>query len=611
MFTPPSIYTYEESKSNLDKKKNNSSSSDNKIDDIKNGFYEIKSNEEISSIFSNEINSLKKENNNLKNIINENNKHKLNLENEISSLKNAINELKLQLEQNNSNNNILSSLDENSIIMNKNNNNHIITSYKKYYCTKCNQIPLLYFTYNKNEKYYDLLINYKCKNNHEDKLKISKFLNKNIKEEYYGNKKSNYDINLYNKIKEKIESFSNNIKLIKIIGKKYEQKINELNKLIKYYEELNNLEINFTNLLLDTYKNENLDNNIEENIIQILNFNDNYFKYRNLNDMQLLENLFIYLKKTNNFFLKSNIYQNSSVSTNNTSFIEENEDLNQYDLKLTIKENNINKILILNEDIIIMISNHNSIIFYNINENKKILEMKESKIINDIIKLNDNLIVYNIEKKIKILNINSNNYKIIDTWDLINKIINYDNGFIITQFDTFIIFKYNNKKYEEIKKIKLNNKEITSIISFHNNKIITISYEDSNMRLFESFNNTQSLKIICNKSKDCLYFIEPFYIILYGIEILYLINANDLIIINQINNFILSFIHISNNNILISDDYGNLFKYILNKLNKDFMEYKYNITTHNQKINYITQSDNYIISSSIDGQIQILKHKMG
>ena len=609
MFTPPSIYTYEESKSNLDKK--NNSSSDNKIDDIKNGFYEIKSNEEISSIFSNEINSLKKENNNLKNIINENNKHKLNLENEISSLKNAINELKLQLEQNNSNNNILSSLDENSIIINKNNNNHIITSYKKYYCTKCNQIPLLYFTYNKNEKYYDLLINYKCKNNHEDKLKISKFLNKNIKEEYYGNKKSNYDINLYNKIKEKIESFSNNIKLIKIIGKKYEQKINELNKLIKYYEELNNLEINFTNLLLDTYKNENLDNNIEENIIQILNFNDNYFKYRNLNDMQLLENLFIYLKKTNNFFLKSNIYQNSSVSTNNTSFIEENEDLNQYDLKLTIKENNINKILILNEDIIIMISNHNSIIFYNINENKKILEMKESKIINDIIKLNDNLIVYNIEKKIKILNINSNNYKIIDTWDLINKIINYDNGFIITQFDTFIIFKYNNKKYEEIKKIKLNNKEITSIISFHNNKIITISYEDSNMRLFESFNNTQSLKIICNKSKDCLYFIEPFYIILYGIEILYLINANDLIIINQINNFILSFIHISNNNILISDDYGNLFKYILNKLNKDFMEYKYNITTHNQKINYITQSDNYIISSSIDGQIQILKHKMG
>ena len=439
MFTPPSIYTYEESKSNLDKKKNNSSSSDNKIDDIKNGFYEIKSNEEISSIFSNEINSLKKENNNLKNIINENNKHKLNLENEISSLKNAINELKLQLEQNNSNNNILSSLDENSIIINKNNNNHIITSYKKYYCTKCNQIPLLYFTYNKNEQYYDLLINYKCKNNHEDKLKISKFLNKNIKEEYYGNKKSNYDINLYNKIKEKIESFSNNIKLIKIIGKKYEQKINELNKLIKYYEELNNLEINFTNLLLDTYKNENLDNNIEENIIQILNFNDNYFKYRNLNDMQLLENLFIYLKKTNNFFLKSNIYQNSSVSTNNTSFIEENEDLNQYDLKLTIKENNINKILILNEDIIIMISNHNSIIFYNINENKKILEMKESKIINDIIKLNDNLIVYNIEKKIKILNINSNNYKIIDTWDLINKIINYDNGFIITQFDTFII----------------------------------------------------------------------------------------------------------------------------------------------------------------------------
>ena len=609
MFTPPSIYTYEESKSNLDKK--NNSSSDNKIDDIKNGFYEIKSNEEISSIFSNEINSLKKENNNLKNIINENNKHKLNLENEISSLKNAINELKLQLEQNNSNNNILSSLDENSIIINKNNNNHIITSYKKYYCTKCNQIPLLYFTYNKNEQYYDLLINYKCKNNHEDKLKISKFLNKNIKEEYYGNKKMNYDINLYNKIKEKIESFSNNIKLIKIIGKKYEQKINELNELIKYYEELNNLEINFTNLLLDTYKNENLDNNIEENIIQILNFNDNYFKYRNLNDMQLLENLFIYLKKTNNFFLKSNIYQNSSVSTNNTSFIEENEDLNQYDLKLTIKENNINKILILNEDIIIMISNHNSIIFYNINENKKILEMKESKIINDIIKLNDNLIVYNIEKKIKILNINSNNYKIIDTWDLINKIINYDNGFIITQFDTFIIFKYNNKKYEEIKKIKLNNKEITSIISFHNNKIITISYEDSNMRLFESFNNTQSLKIICNKSKDCLYFIEPFYIILYGIEILYLINANDLIIINQINNFILSFIHISNNNILISDDYGNLFKYILNKLNKDFMEYKYNITTHNQKINYITQSDNYIISSSIDGQIQILKHKMG
>ena len=609
MFTPPSIYTYEESKSNLDKKKNNSSSSDNKIDDIKNGFYEIKNNEEISSIFSNE--SLKKENNNLKKIIDENNKYKLNLENEISLLKNSIDQLKIQLVQNNSKNNIISVIEEfNNSIINKKYNNNIITSYKKYYCTKCNQIPLLYLTYSKNENYYDLLINYKCKNNHENKLKISKFLNKNIKEEYYGNKNNNYDINLYNKTKEKIELFSNNIKLIKIIGQKYEQKISELNKLIKYYEELNNLEINFTNLLLDIYKNENLDNNIEENIIQLLNFNDNYFKYQNLNDMQLLDNLFIYLNKTNNFFLKPNIYQNNSISTTNTSFNDDNEDLNQYDLKLTIKENNINKILILNDYIIIMISNHNSIIFYNINENKKILEMKESNIINDIIKLNDNFIVYNNEKNIKILNINSYTYDKIVTSELINKIINYENGFIITQFDYFTIFKYNIDKYEEIKKIKSNNKEITSIISFHNNKIITISYEDSNMKLFESFNNTKSLKIICNNSKDCLYFIEPFYILLYGIETLYLINSNDLIIINKINNFILSFINIYNNNIIISDDYGNLIKYTLNKLNQDFMQFKYNISTDNAKINYITQSNNYIISYSIDGQIKIFRRKM-
>ena len=257
-----------------------------------------------------------------------------------------------------------------------------------------------------------------------------------------------------------------------------------------------------------------------------------------------------------------------------------------------------------------MISNHNSIIFYNINENKKILEMKESNIINDIIKLNDNFIVYNNEKNIKILNINSYTYDKIVTSELINKIINYENGFIITQFDYFTIFKYNIDKYEEIKKIKSNNKEITSIISFHNNKIITISYEDSNMKLFESFNNTKSLKIICNNSKDCLYFIEPFYILLYGIETLYLINSNDLIIINKINNFILSFINIYNNNIIISDDYGNLIKYTLNKLNQDFMQFKYNISTDNAKINYITQSNNYIISYSIDGQIKIFRRKM-
>jgi hypothetical protein len=606
MYTPPSIYTYEESKTNSD---NQIKSFENKIDDINKKFYEIKNNEEISSIFSNE--SLKKENNNLKKIIDENNKYKLNLENEISLLKNSIDQLKIQLVQNNSKNNIISVIEEfNNSIINKKYNNNIITSYKKYYCTKCNQIPLLYLTYIKNENYYDLLINYKCKNNHENKLKISKFLNKNIKEEYYGNKNNNYDINLYNKTKEKIELFSNNIKLIKIIGQKYEQKISELNKLIKYYEELNNLEINFTNLLLDIYKNENLDNNIEENIIQLLNFNDNYFKYQNLNDMQLLDNLFIYLNKTNNFFLKPNIYQNNSISTTNTSFNDDNEDLNQYDLKLTIKENNINKILILNDYIIIMISNHNSIIFYNINENKKILEMKESNIINDIIKLNDNFIVYNNEKNIKILNINSYTYDKIVTSELINKIINYENGFIITQFDYFTIFKYNIDKYEEIKKIKSNNKEITSIISFHNNKIITISYEDSNMKLFESFNNTKSLKIICNNSKDCLYFIEPFYILLYGIETLYLINSNDLIIINKINNFILSFINIYNNNIIISDDYGNLIKYTLNKLNQDFMQFKYNISTDNAKINYITQSNNYIISYSIDGQIKIFRRKM-
>jgi hypothetical protein len=130
------------------------------------------------------------------------------------------------------------------------------------------------------------------------------------------------------------------------------------------------------------------------------------------------------------------------------------------------------------------------------------------------------------------------------------------------------------------------------------------------MKLFESFNNTKSLKIICNNSKDCLYFIEPFYILLYGIETLYLINSNDLIIINKINNFILSFINIYNNNIIISDDYGNLIKYTLNKLNQDFMQFKYNISTDNAKINYITQSNNYIISYSIDGQIKIFRRKM-
>jgi hypothetical protein len=74
--------------------------------------------------------------------------------------------------------------------------------------------------YERNEKnnFYNVFINYSCDNNHENKVEITQFFQKSVKNKISKDKNPEFELSKYNKIKQKIESFSYNIKLIKEIG---------------------------------------------------------------------------------------------------------------------------------------------------------------------------------------------------------------------------------------------------------------------------------------------------------------------------------------------------------------------------------------------------------
>ena len=498
--------------------------------------------------------------------------------------------------------------------------NNQIKLHPKICCSDCSSYPLLSMKYESTENFYDLKIKTYCENNHESKVNIKDFLSKNIKSEISENTNTHFDVKIYNNIKEKINAFTNNLNLIKEIGIIIDKQVKELNQLIKSYVDLNNLEINFTNLLLENYKYGNLNEKYSHNIIELLNFNDNFLEQNYLDDMQLFDYLFFYLNRTKNCFLKENGCDFQSCLNSSTNSNESYNDIkNLQNYKLQTKFNQkIKKILFLNSDVILMINQ--SIIFYDIKSNKNIFEIKENGNINDIIKLNNNLIVYNVDNIIKINNIDlslSSN-KIIQTINshklTINKIINSQNGFITCSKDnTFKIFSLDLKKdYKEIQSTKAHNKEITSILLYNNDNIITASHKEKMVKLFK-LKIIKILNLICNDSRDCLFNLNQNTILIQGIDTLYLVNGDFFTIEKEINtmNINISYINIYDNFILMGDSSGNLIQYI-NKGNDVLKKEKSVITLcdNDNKINFITQLNDYIIVSLINGEIQILKYEI-
>jgi hypothetical protein len=493
-------------------------------------------------------------------------------------------------------------------------NKNLLSSHKIYFCEECSLTPFLSLKYERNEKnnFYNVFINYSCDNNHENKVEITQFFQKSVKNKISKDKNPEFELSKYNKIKQKIESFSYNIKLIKEIGNFLEKRVKELNELIKLYEQLNNLEFDFTNLLLDCYKNENIDERINDNIIQLLNFNENILELEDLEEMELIEHLFLYLNSKKNFFLKENeLYspKKSSTSTkfSSDSFIKEIKNLEKYKVTLHIKEN-IKKIVFLNEETIIMINKSTN--FFDIIENKLIFKIVEKKEINDLIKLKDNLILLSINDIMKIYNINLTlcsyqlKYKIKSHKSTVNKLIILKNGFISCSEDSYYkIFQFEDDNYMEKKSVKAHNKGITSIL-VNDCHVITASYGDKNIKSFNG-NIIKILNVICYNCKDCLFNAQTNLILLFGVDKLYLINLDKFIVQRTIHDFEYTYMNFYENSIIVGDTLGYLIQFFF-KENEDFMIEKNMLKIHDNKINYIIQFNDYIISSSIDGNIQIL-----
>ena len=100
-------------------------------------------------------------------------------------------------------------------------NKNLLSSHKINYYEECSLTPFLSLKYERNENnnFYNIFIKYSCDNNHENKIEITQFFQNSVKNKISKDKNPEFELSKYNKIKQKIESFSyNNIKLIKEIG---------------------------------------------------------------------------------------------------------------------------------------------------------------------------------------------------------------------------------------------------------------------------------------------------------------------------------------------------------------------------------------------------------
>ena len=331
-------------------------------------------------------------------------------------------------------------------------------NYYCFYCNKCNKNLCIY-----------------CKNEHEshDIKDLIKF-------------KNSYDIN---KIEEKIKSIKNKINNLEEIKNKIIYEIDEIKKLSE-------LEIKYFNILLNSFKYEENQNNINYNIIEnIKNFDDIFtitkFKIfdiinkegnKFISFLQSLgfQNCFKQLNTHTGWISKLSILKDgrlASCSCDNTLNIYKKD---TFEIQLSIKEHNssILSFTQLNNDNIITCSDDNTMnIIKLIDDNKYNLEQKligHSNWVSNVIEIRNNeLISVSNDKTMKIWNINNNN------------------------------------KYECTNTINFQNSNSScNILKLNENEFVTSSDDDKCLKFWNSNNFTNistinNIECICPKRSLC------------------------------------------------------------------------------------------------------------
>ena len=301
---------------------------------------------------------------------------------------------------------------------------------------------------------------------------------------------------------------------VSVQNSQYEKDLTEINNIIislknNNGELYNNMsEINIT---LVSLKNNNgeLNNNMSEinnTLIRLKNNNDELY-----NNMSDINNILISLKNNND-----ELYNNMSEINNtlislkndnekNKEKIEEINSLKVQIIKTNLTSNytfkkNITKLKQFKSGNIISILKNNSILITDNNFNDiQILENSYEEKINDIVIFDDNNFVsysnYSIKTYIKNNDTFEENVKMDTNNQIIQVIFNSKGNLISLSKNTsyIIIWEYKNKKYENIKTLKINT---TNLIYLLEDKNILISVSNTEIIFWDISSNYEKIKTL-------------------------------------------------------------------------------------------------------------------
>ena len=347
--------------------------------------------------------------------------------------------------------------------------------------------------------------------------------------------------------------------------KNKDETINELNYYVKTLKDkLNEKENDLKEAKNKIYLLEKELNN--QKIINV--FKNNNLKIKNMNNVKILNNN------------KGNINCLKTLDDGRLAAADEFSNLIIYN-----KET-------FNPDIIIN-NNLDSVLTFTQLKNKNIaLSFKKDNSLK-IIKINN----YNEYENIQIIKNAHNN--------TINKIIELKNGNLVTFSDdcSFKIWRLNNNnnKYEKINEFKDSNK-ISDGIEIKDNEIILCALNTNPQSLvFYNLKNNEKIKTI-NNLKLCVDYlcrmikINNNEIVVAGNKKVYLIDANNYLILNEINTDYVNncILKLSNKAFLIGDEKGIITQYEID--NKKLIKVSFKNKSHKNKINSMTMIDDMIIS---------------
>ena len=442
--------------------------------------------------------------------------------------------------------------------------------YNGYFCKKCNSIPLIQiipkinnskiFSSCKCCKHYQTIDNF-IKYNYHKNIDINKISN-NLYNKYFENKDSKYndkiDINLIindlNKIKEKIEKGSNEIKnkIIEI----FQKKIDEIKELYQNYIATNNKIILVLEEIIKSYQM------IKDNQSNILNLLNNF----SFNDLSRTDIYFYESTNLDTIFNKAKNYFNNELIILDSNLIK------KYENKIVSKHRSKVKCFIELDNYIcascLDLSNNIALNDLNNLNNNCILFEAHSKAVNWIIKSNkNNIISCGDDGFIKIwpiiTNSSINQKQKLDNLNNKMKFLKFSRN-IYANLIPIYEYQFENLKLAKIKKM-IHLKGNNFLVSSEGNIFIfqyKIDKNKSNIDLIKSLDINQlidaililrgNFEIIATYNEDTLFFLnipdlEPINkknIRITDINCLLQLNSNELLIdtfisfnILNINNF--------------------------------------------------------------------------